>query len=509
MRSLMRLAGPLAMLWSVPAGALRPAAPRPAGQAVGRLQGPVRQRPAGDDGPQQPHPHAGPEDCPQAQVNNPAHARTDSHYSPNQLQVSAKATGVTQAEHLGRGQEALHGRRDRPRRRHRSSSWCCDRRFPHAVAEDHAGEPSSVLISGFVDQPEEVERIIRIAEEYYPKVINNMKVGGCQQVLLHVKMMEVSRTKLRRLGFDFSKVTGASTVSSGAAGLLNTIVTTPGSDHLHQRVQQRPQHRRVRQFRVRRRQRQQRLLRRARRLAGRRSDENLGRADADGDQRAIRPRSTRAGKFHIIPNGRMAGPPIDQSQYGTQIWTSCRSCWETGKSTWTSAPQVSEHRPQPTPAIPAAQSRIATAKTPCELEAGQTLAIAGLVQTVSRPRTGACPGSARCRTWERRSARQRETERDRVADHGHAGVGRGDGRQRSAALWPRHANHQPQRLGVVHEGSSRSAQLLPQRRQRRVRPRRRRSRRPAPGRHDARPAGRADSSPAAGRRFRQRRRSGA
>ena len=49
------------------------------------------------------------------------------------------------------------------------------------------------MISGFVDQPEHIDRIIRIAEEYYPKVINNMTVGGCQQVLLHVKIMEVSR----------------------------------------------------------------------------------------------------------------------------------------------------------------------------------------------------------------------------------------------------------------------------------------------------------------------------
>ena len=32
-----------------------------------------------------------------------------------------------------------------------------------------------------------------------------MTVSGVQQVLLHVKIMEVSRTKLRRLGFDFAK----------------------------------------------------------------------------------------------------------------------------------------------------------------------------------------------------------------------------------------------------------------------------------------------------------------
>ena len=77
-----------------------------------------------------------------------------------------------------------------------------------------------MLISGFVDKPEHIDRIIRIAEEYYPKVINNMTVGGVQTVLLHVKVMEVSRTKLRRLGFDWAKITGSNVVTSGVSGLV-------------------------------------------------------------------------------------------------------------------------------------------------------------------------------------------------------------------------------------------------------------------------------------------------
>ncbi len=76
------------------------------------------------------------------------------------------------------------------------------------------------MISGFVDQAEHIDRIIRIAEEYYPKVINNMTVGGVQQVLLHVKIMEVSRTKLRQLGFDWAKITGSNVVTSGVSGLI-------------------------------------------------------------------------------------------------------------------------------------------------------------------------------------------------------------------------------------------------------------------------------------------------
>ncbi|MCD4726629.1 MAG: histidine kinase, partial [Pirellulales bacterium] len=67
---------------------------------------------------------------------------------------------------------------------------------------------------------EYVERIIQIAEQYYPKVINNMTIGGCQQVLLHVKVMEVSRTKLRQLGLDWAKITGNNVITSGPSGLI-------------------------------------------------------------------------------------------------------------------------------------------------------------------------------------------------------------------------------------------------------------------------------------------------
>jgi pilus assembly protein CpaC len=61
---------------------------------------------------------------------------------------------------------------------------------------------SSLYISGFVPKAEMVNSIIRVAQDYFPQVINDMTVGGVHKVLLHVKVMEVSRTKLRSLGFD-------------------------------------------------------------------------------------------------------------------------------------------------------------------------------------------------------------------------------------------------------------------------------------------------------------------
>ncbi|MFH1269350.1 MAG: histidine kinase, partial [Planctomycetota bacterium] len=78
-----------------------------------------------------------------------------------------------------------------------------------------------VLISGYVDQADDVRYIMQIAEEYYPRVLNNIRVGGVHQVLLHVKAMEVSRTKLRNLGFDWSIVANNGLFTSGASGLID------------------------------------------------------------------------------------------------------------------------------------------------------------------------------------------------------------------------------------------------------------------------------------------------
>lgn len=154
---------------------------------------------------------------PQAQVNNPEILDL-TPLSPTQIQISAKATGVTQVNLWGEDKKVssidvivLGDVRE--------LQLILQTTFPNAALKV-TPVASSVMISGFVDKPEYVGRIVRIAEEYYPKVINNMTVGGCQQVLLHVKVMEVSRTKLRQLGFDWAKITGNNVITSGPSGLI-------------------------------------------------------------------------------------------------------------------------------------------------------------------------------------------------------------------------------------------------------------------------------------------------
>lgn len=63
---------------------------------------------------------------------------------------------------------------------------------------------NSLILEGQVDRPEIVSTIRTLAEDYAPKVVNNITVGGAQQVLLKVRVMEVNRTKLQSLGMDFS-----------------------------------------------------------------------------------------------------------------------------------------------------------------------------------------------------------------------------------------------------------------------------------------------------------------
>jgi pilus assembly protein CpaC len=87
---------------------------------------------------------------------------------------------------------------------------------------------SSLFVTGFVPKAEMVPQITRIAQDYFPQIVNNLTVGGVQKVLLHVKVMEVSRTKLRTLGFDWAELNGQSFVSQGVSGLLNGIGVVNG-----------------------------------------------------------------------------------------------------------------------------------------------------------------------------------------------------------------------------------------------------------------------------------------
>lgn len=166
---------------------------------------------------------------PQAQVNNPEILELTA-LSPTQVQVFARKVGVTQVN-LWDEDGNVYTVDVTVVGNSRELAMLLKSQFPNASIEV-VPVSSGVLLSGYVDQPEQTKQIMEIAEEYYPKVISNLSVGGVHKVLLHVKVMEVSRTKLRELGFDWATVSkNGSTVLSAPTGILQdaaSAATTGG-----------------------------------------------------------------------------------------------------------------------------------------------------------------------------------------------------------------------------------------------------------------------------------------
>ena len=158
-----------------------------------------------------------PFDVPKMLVNNPDLVRVVP-ISPRQIQVSAQKQGVTQLNIwdmsdkvttidltiVGDVQEL---------------DSILKQEFPDAALRLRPLN-ASLNISGFVPKAEDASRIAAIARDYFPNIINGMTVGGVQKVLLHVKVLEVSRTKLRQLGVDWANVSNGGYAVQGISGQL-------------------------------------------------------------------------------------------------------------------------------------------------------------------------------------------------------------------------------------------------------------------------------------------------
>lgn len=65
------------------------------------------------------------------------------------------------------------------------------------------GVRDSVVLQGWVTQPSQIPNIVAVAQTYTPNVQNHLQVGGGNQIQLSCKVMEVQRSKLEALGFNF------------------------------------------------------------------------------------------------------------------------------------------------------------------------------------------------------------------------------------------------------------------------------------------------------------------
>ena len=102
-----------------------------------------------------------------------------------------------------------------------------DKKFPNSSIEAFKVQ-EAVALRGWVSQPEHITQIIEIAEQFYPKVLNQMKVGGVQQVLLKVRVMEAQRSVIRELGMNFTYLNRSGYVNSSPGAITSlSNVTLP------------------------------------------------------------------------------------------------------------------------------------------------------------------------------------------------------------------------------------------------------------------------------------------
>ncbi|MFO0944264.1 MAG: pilus assembly protein N-terminal domain-containing protein [Pirellulales bacterium] len=148
----------------------------------------------------------------------------------NKLQISAKKTGVTQVD-LVSANEAVSTLEVMVLGDVRELEAILRKTLPDATFE-LTPLSQGIIVTGHVSNGEDVSTISQIAQQYFPTVINRVTVMGVHTKQLQTQIMEVSRTKLRSLGIDWALTTGSDSVISNVAGSLagsGTAIATQGT----------------------------------------------------------------------------------------------------------------------------------------------------------------------------------------------------------------------------------------------------------------------------------------
>jgi pilus assembly protein CpaC len=98
--------------------------------------------------------------------------------------------------------------------------------FPEETGVRVASSREHITVSGTVSSPARLAHVLSVAEAYAPgKVVNLLQVGGVQQVMLEVRVAEMSRDLIRRLGINIGYLAGGSdTWATTTLGGLSAIV---------------------------------------------------------------------------------------------------------------------------------------------------------------------------------------------------------------------------------------------------------------------------------------------
>jgi pilus assembly protein CpaC len=298
----------------------------------------------------------------------------------NEVLVSAIATGVAQVDFKG-ADDTVYNVQVVVTGDARELQAILAQEFPTATLSVRPIQ-QAVIISGQVTADEHVEQVVSIAEQYYPTVINKIEVIGVHTVMLQTQVMEVSRTKLREFGMDWSMGFGNDFVTQSASGLIGAGATTPGLVSAANESFKFGIVDNGNQFFG--------LLRILR-------QNNLAKVMADPTVVAIdgRPASFNSGgEFPIIVPAGLGQVGVEFREFGTRldfvakvrgdsrIWLEVR-------------PTISEIDPGRSvviagTSVPGIRSRFVD--TAVELKAGQTLALAGLLQIRTESQSVGLPG---------------------------------------------------------------------------------------------------------------------
>src|SRR5437762_8222782 len=104
-----------------------------------------------------------------------------------------------------------------------------DRIFPGNKIEANVTE-DAVILTGRVSTLQQAEQAEALAAPYGKKIVNLLEVSGGQQVMLQVRLAEVSKTAVQQLGVNFGISDNTSFFGSNPGNLTPVGVLTPNAE---------------------------------------------------------------------------------------------------------------------------------------------------------------------------------------------------------------------------------------------------------------------------------------
>lgn len=102
--------------------------------------------------------------------------------------------------------------------------------FPQEQNIQVMGSHAHLTLTGTVSSTAHISQIVALAEAYAPKkVVNLLQVEGVHQVMLEVRIAEIERALLRRLGINWASVSGSGK-QFGVSVLKNLTTPLPSGD---------------------------------------------------------------------------------------------------------------------------------------------------------------------------------------------------------------------------------------------------------------------------------------